>query len=94
MFLDVDFSRALDKGEETDICMAFDLVDSFCDPRAEYCSLRVNHPTELIQLVVRFRGFERFTTHEALFDVQPTDVSESDRPTLAWDIPKPNVGCA
>ena len=82
--------------------MTFDLADSFCDPREEYWSLRVNHPTELIQLVVRFhpnrpyrayRGFERFTTHESLFDVQPKNVSEGGRPTLAWEIPKPNVGC-
>lgn len=102
MFLRVDFNRSLDEGEETDVSMGFDLVESFNDPAEEYWSLRVNHPTDLIRLVIRFhadrphkafKGYERFTSHESPFGIQPRCDRDDGRSILEWEIPQPSVGC-
>lgn len=102
MFLQIDFTRPLNKGEETDIQMRFDLIESFPDPNEEHWTVRVNPPTDVVRLIVRFhanrpykafRGFERFTAHEELYEIQPKETSDDERPVLDWEIKRPNVGC-
>ena len=102
LFLRMMLVRPLNEGDETTVSMGFNLVDSFSHPTEEYWSLRVNHPTELTRLVVRFHperpyrtycGFERFTTHETVCDVQPTAANADGKPSLIWEIPQPGVGC-
>ncbi|MEM7677392.1 MAG: helix-turn-helix transcriptional regulator [Myxococcota bacterium] len=103
MFLQVNFVRPLAFNDEIDVSMQFNLVDSFPDLREEYWSVRVNHPTDLVRLVLRFhpdrpfktyRGYERFTSHEELYGVQPEALTSSgSRPTIDWKIEHPSVGC-
>lgn len=102
MFLEVNFVKPLAFHDEIDVSMQFNLIDSFADPEEEYWSVRVNHPTELVRLVLRFhpdrpykafRGFERFTSHEELYDVQPEALSDGSRMTLDWKVERPMVGC-
>lgn len=101
IFLSLQFLRPLKIDEETDIRMSFDLHNSFRNLEEEYWSIRVTHPTDLVRLIVRFHperpyrsylGLERFTTHESICAMQPTNTTLNGKATLMWEIKSPSLG--
>lgn len=98
LYVESTFGHVLRKGEEVDREMTTTLENSFPDNQHEYWNVRIDHPTRIFTLSIKFsiakppknfRGVQRTSTYEAVTPIQPQMTYSEGRATLVWSVPSP-----